>query len=89
MRMPRPPFVPKTEEQRAALAALDEALEHAEAEKARAKAITDAATEKVWEAARVARGAGVSARYLADVTGKTPRTVHRHVPPPGQAAEES
>ncbi len=89
MRMPRPPFVPKTEEQRAAIAALDQALQHAEAERERAKGITDAASEKVWQAARAARAVGVSAKYIGEVTGRGRTTVHRHVPPPGQNEAES
>lgn len=85
MRMPRPPFVPKTEEQRAALAALDEALRHAESEQARAREITDAASQRIWEAARAARAVGVSAKYIGEMTGRGRTTVHRHVPPPGHA----
>ncbi len=71
MRMARPKFTPKTDGQRRAIAALKIEVKN-----------RDEADTRVWEAARAARAEGVTARYIGEITGRTERTVHRHVPAP-------
>lgn len=70
MAMPRPKWTPTTEDQRRAIAALQDAVKH-----------RDQADELVWEAARTARGLGVPATFIGDVTNRGRTTVHRHIPP--------
>ena len=58
--MARPKWVPRTEGQQRAIAALEQAKQHA-----------DEADERMWKAARAARALGVPATFIAKKTGKT------------------
>jgi hypothetical protein len=75
-RVSRPPWTPKTDEQRQAIAALRRAV--AAANRARKKA--DEADEEVWRLAQAARAVKVSATFIANEIGPNRATLYRHVP---------
>jgi hypothetical protein len=78
MRVVRPKWTPRTEEQRRAIAAAKRAAKRA-----------DEAEGLMWDAVGTALDCDVPAAYMADVVGRSRTSLYRHIPRPTSTGTET
>ena len=80
MRVPRPRWSPQTDEQRQAVADVEQAVAEATEIKAKAQSMNSEADGIVRAAVAAARKVGVPITLLSEKTRQSRVTIHKHLP---------